>query len=67
LEIDELVVRRLRVTEKFQALPTPDRQTPPVLTSGQVPLERCSEIHRDLPISDARISNLATTDLYAER
>ena len=67
LEIDELVVGRLRVTEKFQAPPTPGRQNPTVLTSGQAPLERRPEIHRDLPISDARILNLATTDLYAER
>ena len=28
LEIDELVVGRLRVTEKFQAPPTPGRQNP---------------------------------------
>ena len=67
LEIDELIVGRLRVTEKFRAPPTPGRQNPTVLTSGQVPLERRPEIHRDLPISDARILNLATTDLYAER
>jgi hypothetical protein len=45
----------------------PGRQNPVVLTSGQAPLARRPEIHRDLPISDARILNLATTDLYAER
>jgi hypothetical protein len=67
LEIDELVVRRLRVTEKLQAPLTPDRHNPTVLTSGQAPLERRPEIRRDLPISDARILNLATMGLYAER
>ncbi len=68
LEIDELVVGYLRVAEKCQPAPTPDRQNPTVLTSDQASLERRPEIHRDLPNSDARIlKNLAITDGYAER